>query len=423
MSLWNWLRKLTGATALCVTIALGLAGTAQATFQPNYTNGTFAGVSCTNVTARENACTAVGHYMSHAYGYPLALVERFNGSSWSLQSLPNPRGHNSDALEAVSCPSATDCIAVGYSFSSVGPGGGSPQTLAEHWNGSGWNVMRTVNPAGREKENYLYGVSCTSSRACTAVGSYVDKRGPDAPLAERWNGHSWKVQFVPDPEKKFGTGLDGVSCSGRTSCTAVGTYYVNNNGGNRTLAEHWGGHHWRVQSTPRVHGAASVYLNGVSCTSASACTAVGDSYAPSLIDSTLAERWNGHHWTIQSTPTPPVVNDTYLQSVSCTTADSCTAVGSYFSAGGPQVPLAEAWTHSGGWTLQTATDPGGPPTAGEEDAWLYGVSCTDANNLCTAVGFYPGDDNYVDDSVAFTLAEVFAGGVWNTQTTVPGINN
>jgi hypothetical protein len=48
------------------------------------------------------------------------------------------------------------------------------------------------------------------------------------------------------------------------------------------------------------------------------------------------------------------------------------------------------------------------------------VSCTNSNALCTAVGYYPGEFNYVNDTTAFTLAEVWAGGVWNTQTTVPG---
>jgi hypothetical protein len=416
MSAGNWLSKLTGGTVLCVALVLTATGVAHASIGPS-PNGTFAGVSCTPDNGRANVCTAVGKYMSYRHGYPLALVEHFDGASWSLQSLPNPRGHNSDALNAVSCPSASYCIAVGYSFDSVGLG--SPQTLAERWNGTSWRVLSTPNPAGRRKENYLYGVSCTSSRACTAVGSYVNKHGADAPLAERWNGHSWKVQLTPDPASHLGSGLTAVSCASATSCTAVGTYYTNNQGGDLALVEHWGGHHWRVQGTPRVNHATYVYLNAVSCPHSNACTAVGDSQvASTLVVSSLAERWNGHHWRIEGSVHPPITNDTYLQGVSCPTADYCTAVGSSMSAAGPQIPLAAAWTPSG-WTYETTTDPATPMTGGN-DAWLYGVSCTDAS-LCNAVGFYPGSGFYPGITGLVTLAETSAGGVWNTGHPLPGL--
>ena len=41
-------------------------------------------------------------------------------------------------------------------------------------------------------------------------------------------------------------------------------------------------------------------LNGVACTSASACTAVGNQ----TLAKTLAERWNGRTWQVQATPNP-----------------------------------------------------------------------------------------------------------------------
>jgi len=432
MSRRNWASKLTGGAMLCATLVLTTSGTAEAARLVAQTarsphvacirgctppNGTFAGVSCTPANIRANDCTAVGQYVSNRYGYPLALVERGDGNTWSVQSLPNPRGHDSDSLSAVSCPSAKYCVAVGYSFSSIGPGGGSPQTLAERWNGSSWKAMRTVNPAGRNKQNYLYGVSCTSSRACTAVGSYVNRHGADAPLAERWNGHSWKVQATTDPAPRLGSSLVSVSCARTTACTAVGTYYTNNQGGDRTLAEHWGGVRWRVQSTPRVTGATYVYLNGVSCSSSNACTAVGDSQVhKTLVVSSLAERWNGHHWTIQNSYNPPVSSDSYLEGVSCSAGDSCTAVGDSQSTAGPQIPLAEGWTPGSGWTNQPTTDPGATPIPGGGDADLYGVSCTDPS-ACNAVGYYPGGSSSV------TLAEGWFGGVWNTQPTVPGITD
>jgi hypothetical protein len=61
-----------------------------------------------------------------------------------------------------------------------------------------------------------------------------------------------------------------------------------------------------VQSTPNPSGALFSELNGVSCASASACTAVGY-YGISFNgftynEGTLAEAWNGTTWVIQPTP-------------------------------------------------------------------------------------------------------------------------
>ena len=46
-----------------------------------------------------------------------------------------------------------------------------------------------------------------------------------------------------------------------------------------------------------------IVLAGVSCASASACTATGYYYNGSVYP-TLAERWNGTKWSIEHTPNP-----------------------------------------------------------------------------------------------------------------------
>jgi hypothetical protein len=74
-------------------------------------------------------------------------------------------------------------------------------------------------------------------------------------------------------------------------------------------------------------------LAAVTCTSASACTAVGTYTASSGKGVTLAERWNGKSWKIQSSPNLAGALLSQLVGVACTSATSCTAVGT----GGPQV--------------------------------------------------------------------------------------
>lgn len=254
------------------------------------------------------------------------------------------------------------------------------EALAERWTGTSWAIQPTPIPSGAGGDSDLSGISCTSATACTAVGSYINSTGHRVTLAERWNGTSWTVQPTPNPLGADSSDLKGVSCTSATACTAVGSYtsYVGTEGTQATLAERWNGTSWTIQSTPT--GADGRLLEGVSCTSATACTAVGEYRNGAGAVVTLAERWDGTSWAIQPTPNPTGAQLSYLQGVSCTSATACTAVG--FSDGNaPPVTLAMGWNGTG-WTLQPTPDPTGGQSASRR---LEGVSCTTAPT-CTAVG-------------------------------------
>jgi len=81
-------------------------------------------------------------------------------------------------------------------------------------------------------------VSCTSATACTAAGFYSNATTP-VTLAERWNGTKWSIQTTPNPVGGSNSTLDGVSCASASTCTAVGGY--NNGTTGATLAERWNG--------------------------------------------------------------------------------------------------------------------------------------------------------------------------------------
>jgi hypothetical protein len=321
---------------------------------PNPRGGTdsgLGGVSCRSASA----CTAVGAYVNNATN--VTLAERWNGKAWAIQPTPNPSGSTDTQLGAVSCPSASACTAVGFHLNN---GGTANVMLAERWNGKAWAIQPTPPTI------IGLAVSCPSASACTAVGG-----GPTGRLAERWNGKAWTVQHTPNPEPG-GTGvsavLDGVSCTLASACTAVGFYRIGGVISQRTLAERWNGTTWTIQPTPSFSDYSS--LDGVSCTSASACTAVGQYESVSGDFGTLAERWNGTTWTIQSTPSEPFQQATALNGVSCPSASACTAVG-YFTG-----TLAERWNGTT-WAIQ--------PTPGRYGSSLNGVSCTSAS-ACIAVG-------------------------------------
>ncbi len=101
----------------------------------------------------------------------------------------------------------------------------------------------------------LSGVSCTSATSCTAVGSYDDSSAETSvTLAERWDGTSWTIQNTPNPANVHGSFLSGVSCTSATACTAVGNAAVEMLTV-ETLAEHWDGTSWTIETTPNASGA------------------------------------------------------------------------------------------------------------------------------------------------------------------------
>ena len=275
-------------------------------------------VSCT----AESACTAVGSYYLEAKAEYKTLADRWNGTSWSQQSTPNPpEGSASSALLGVSCGSSASCMAVGKV---------NEKPFAERWNGSEWTLGAPPKPSGATSAG-LEGVSCISA-SCTAVGTRAESGTKT--LTETWNGSTWSVVASPNPAElgSLGAYLSSVSCASTTSCIAVGRYF-NEGLEAKTLAESWNGSGWTIQSSPNASGEKQNSLLSISCSSPAVCTAVGyssPSYG-SARTTTLGERWNGSEWSLQSTPNPQLppapVNEAQLEGVSCASSTMCIAVG------------------------------------------------------------------------------------------------
>jgi hypothetical protein len=97
---------------------------------------------------------------------------------------------------------------------------------------------------------------------------------------------------------------------------------------------------------------------------------------------TLAEVWDGSAWTVQNSPTPVPAVVAQFQSVWCSAANSCAAVGQFeYTNETPRRALAEVWNGKS-WSLRSALD---PLDTGSD---LEGVSCV-AGQPCTAVGQAP----------------------------------
>jgi hypothetical protein len=160
----------------------------------------------------------------------------------------------------VSCPSETDCEAVGWTGSAVDGTG-----LIERWNGRRWLIRS--DSFGTP----FSAVSCSSANACSAVG-WLEPGDATDPFVYRWDGASWSFQddasleyhgVVPD------AGYGSVSCRTRTACTAVGGSWGPLEVGE--IAEGWDGTAWSREVMPGTLGV----LYSVSCPTSGVCFAVG----------------------------------------------------------------------------------------------------------------------------------------------------
>jgi len=279
---------------------------------------------------------AVGSAFQIHLGTSVTLSEAWDGRSWALQPTGNPNGAAQSILSAVSCTSRRSCVAVGHASSAQGV----QVPLAETWDGRTWTVQPITGPIG-SSDSALSGVSCASKRSCIAVGQSVAASGV-VTLAESWDGTQWRAQPTPIPAETHNDDLLGVSCTSKTACTAVGVAALVSNGQNLPLAESWDGRVWSVQPTPIPTGSSDTVLQGVSCTSKNACTAVGDTSNLATPPVTVAEAWNGTAWTVQPTPHPGL--ESVLLGASCTSRTTCAAVGEFFPTNVNFAALAEHHT-------------------------------------------------------------------------------
>jgi hypothetical protein len=300
---------------------------AVATSAPRGSSAVFTATGC---PARRN-CMAVGARFG-GDGRSAPLAELWSNARPHLLAVPRPaaRGGIGSRFSGVSCISPRDCVAVGDNQrrSIVVP-------LAQIWNGASW---RAIPPPAvpRARVSLLTGVSCTRANACTAVGSYLTASGGNA-LAERWDGRAWRIQPTAGSAPS-GSVLSAVSCPSGTGCVAVGAAGPTGAG---TLAELWNGTAWRVLPTPNPPGSFMSMLSAVACRSMTNCTAVGYDRHGASGYATLIETWNGTSWSIQ--PSPDHYRVAELYGVSCPASRVCFAVGGFAARSGKRMPLVEVW--------------------------------------------------------------------------------
>jgi hypothetical protein len=135
-------------------------------------------------------------------------------NSWSMVPTVDPARVTSSQLNQVSCVPSGMCVAVGQYVSSTGAG-----SLAERWNGANWSLVRTLNPR-HTTSSQLNAVSCVSASACVAVGSSTNRTGQTKTLIERLRRGAWTIESSPNiPRATYAT-VCSVSPAPVRSCSA-----------------------------------------------------------------------------------------------------------------------------------------------------------------------------------------------------------
>jgi len=165
-------------------------------------------VSCVSASR----CVAVGS----GNGVPASLVTADGGTSWTSSTI----GSGSFAGASVSCASAADCVVVGIVIDEASSPPFKPAAFTTSNGGASWKASSVPNSAG---VGLLESVSCPTTSQCVAVGPSVGATTPGTEslvLVSSDGGATWSSAPAP-PDL-----LDAVSCGSATDCVTIGELHA-----------------------------------------------------------------------------------------------------------------------------------------------------------------------------------------------------
>ena len=301
----------------------------------------------------------------------------FDGTTWTAFSAPMIKGDNNSFLQGVVDISPTLAWAAGNVIDGAHPG-----QVIERWNGTKWSLFPAPKFGKKDQAN-VFAMTSSSANDVWAIGSLVNLgTGLVSPLFEHWNGTAWTAT-TGESSNDF---LFGASADATNDAWAVG---FNVSDSITTSAMHWDGTNWKRVATPNV-GEGTNKLNAVLALAPNDVWAVGFStpVAPpkQAATLTLIEHFDGASWTVVPSPKvgPNSVNQSNrLLGLTANSANDIWAFGSNFAADGSghQMTLLLHWDGTS-WTVASSPSPtkGGYPcdllwagvVSSPGDVWLLG---------------------------------------------------
>jgi hypothetical protein len=359
------------------------------------------------------SCVAVGSYIatvpSHeqagASGSTLPVIVAESHQRWLKPrgvALPENalRGRGQTAaLEAVACPAAGACVAIG----SYVDASGEPREMALSESRGAWTAARelVLSPAGASVE--LSALACRTASSCVAVGSSREAADSSTshPVVVSDTAGSWgapvQVALPAGVSGAQNAAFSSVACPISGSCTAAGYYQLEAAGFNpptdRAIVAGESAGVWGAAATialaPALSRASGEQLKSVACPELGACVAVGSYEVGDGDEHPLAL---GESYGAWGAAIPIVVPanagggaGTSLEAVACPSHGACEAVGQYDVRGGAVAPMAVSGSASGwGHAVEIPSPRGAGSGPGLLEA-LLSVACSGAR-FCLAVG-------------------------------------
>lgn len=373
----------TVATVLLMSIPAAGGAALATTSTEQYLNAVNCRASATCVAVGGSQISKKGR-SGIVSGSATSLVFRSGdgGTRWSNLHVPTPRDTN---LSDVACTSVGHCVAVGYHEAVMSgswyetTGIAMVTTKGGHWRLA--SLPRST-PA-------LQAVACPTASHCTAVGGrlrYGTGRLQTTAVVSTNGGTSWSSARLPAMSGQ----LQALSCPTTSRCVATGTesYTSGGRSGSRAISvtSSDGGGRWKTGAIAGKGGPSEL-----SCLSVKTCVGFGDVFdwcfcgtgVPGHYGVIWVSGNDGSTWSKHVLPSVGGMDIWYADAISCPSASSCvlSAEGTSTKSASAYWPLLLTISSSSGWR------PGRRPprAAAPQWMWTYGLSCAGPSH-CVAVG-------------------------------------
>jgi hypothetical protein len=321
-------------------------------------------------------CVAGGSFTrSGALGQAF-VVSQVNGR-WGAAFVPPNLGNLSQGglsdVQAVSCPTAGNCVVVG-SFET----GGITQPYAAEERGGNWGPAQVVGGLTGLRFAFLRSVACASAGNCAAAGSFADSSGFGHGFVVTEQDGSWGLAaLVPrTPGKSV---INGVSCVPAGTCTVAG-WFTDDAGNRHAFVIDQDGGTWDklvpITGLPGVADGAPSAAGSLSCAPGGTCAVAGTYTDVAGHQQAFVADNTGGQWQ-------PARKVAVAGVVSCAAAANCRVAGTTTATSGRALFIMKEV--NGSWT-GAARIPASAALLAGHGAAVAALSCASPNS-CAAGGF------------------------------------
>ena len=299
------------------------------------------------------------------------------GTTWTTQDYDGPQLFQS----AISCPNANLCYAAGYD--------GLLLKNADVANGSRWTNLSSGS------RNDLTIISCLTATTCYAVGKY-EPTSNNTILKTNNGGQTWITQTTGITDTLF-----SISCPNSTTCYGVTGIAPDDYSSPKPATNHQlvkttdGGTNW--QSSLITSTSESFYA--LACPTTNVCYAGGE-------DGTIFKTSNGGmSWILQNFKTSNGSLPPYrINHLTCVNPNVCFATTNFSQYHNNYTEILATTNGGATWSVQHH----------QQSYILNSLSCTSATN-CLAVGGF-SENAVPPNDLSYIVATTNGGATWNRLT-------